>query len=171
MSEDLVRKMRFLVSLNEPSHGGPYAGSAATTFVETMTQAADEIERLRADLADQNRRAHLWFDKWTELRGRPAMINTSDCHYCVHAEIGKDGSAACSAFPGGIPEPILRGDVKHDQPYPGDHGILFEPVVASGPGAGSGGAGDPAVGLPDAEGAPRPGAGPYPEADRAIPAL
>ncbi len=42
----LTERLRFLVSLNEPEHGGPYQGSAAQACVEAMAQAADEIERL-----------------------------------------------------------------------------------------------------------------------------
>jgi len=33
----------------------------------------------------------------------------------------------CAAFPEGIPDEIWLGKNKHRQPYPGDHGIRFEP--------------------------------------------
>jgi hypothetical protein len=33
----------------------------------------------------------------------------------------------CSAFPDGIPEPIVRGERFHLLHYPGDEGIRFEP--------------------------------------------
>ncbi len=33
----------------------------------------------------------------------------------------------CEAFPSGIPNPILLAEVDHLEPYPGDHGIQFEP--------------------------------------------
>jgi hypothetical protein len=47
-STDLTKRLRFLVSLNDPAHGGPYGGTAATQCMEAMTAAANEIDRLRA---------------------------------------------------------------------------------------------------------------------------
>jgi hypothetical protein len=32
-----------------------------------------------------------------------------------------------AAFPEDIPDVIIMGDVAHHEPYPGDHGIQFEP--------------------------------------------
>jgi len=33
----------------------------------------------------------------------------------------------CEAFPDGIPDEIAYGDNPHTSPFPGDHGIRFEP--------------------------------------------
>ena len=33
----------------------------------------------------------------------------------------------CAAFPDGIPSQIAYGDNPHTEPFPGDHGIRFEP--------------------------------------------
>jgi hypothetical protein len=40
-----------------------------------------------------------------------------------------DGSiATCEAFPGGIPEEILRGENDHYDYVPGDGGIVYQPA-------------------------------------------
>lgn len=85
------------------------------------------------------------------------VIAESDCMTCVHATIAPDGSVAnCDAFPKGIPEPILRGQVHHDTPFPGDHGILYRRVGSRPDGGvaphdfqGAGSAPVAAVGSPD----------------------
>lgn len=42
---ELIRRLRFLVSLNNPDRGGPYGGTAAAQCMEAMTQAADMLEQ------------------------------------------------------------------------------------------------------------------------------
>ncbi len=51
-----------------------------------------------------------------------------DCkHFRGDAPPGGMHSYLCAAFPGGIPENILRLDPDHREPVEGDHGIQFEP--------------------------------------------
>lgn len=57
----------------------------------------------------------------------------SRCGICRHFKgwKKKDGWARgieyCEAFPDGIPDDIWEEKVSHDEPYPGDNGIVFEP--------------------------------------------
>ena len=50
---------------------------------------------------------------------------TVPCDTCAHKE---PGMATCVAFPTGIPDDILAGRHQHREPYPGDHGVQYEPV-------------------------------------------
>jgi len=52
------------------------------------------------------------------------MRDESDCSICAHYF----GDKKCRAFPDGIPENILIGQVRHINPYKGDNGIMFEPI-------------------------------------------
>lgn len=52
LSDELPKRLRFLVALNEPQHGGPYQGFAAARCVEAMTHAADELDASRKLVAD-----------------------------------------------------------------------------------------------------------------------
>jgi hypothetical protein len=59
------------------------------------------------------------------------------CRGCRHLGPANEPSSAdgrslpttwvCSAFPDGIPQPIVRGERYHLLQYPGDEGIRFEP--------------------------------------------
>lgn len=49
----------------------------------------------------------------------------ASCGNCKHKTLG---AATCKAYPRGIPREILRGEVKHISPYPGDNGIQFESI-------------------------------------------
>lgn len=51
----------------------------------------------------------------------PVFETVGICHVCVN----RTSLFRCRAFPNGIPQEILRGDVMHTSPYPGDGGILF----------------------------------------------
>lgn len=55
------------------------------------------------------------------------MLKYSQCAACAHYRWGSSSvGGQCAAFPDGIPEEIYRNRVRHDRPYPGDNGIMFE---------------------------------------------
>jgi hypothetical protein len=52
-----------------------------------------------------------------------------ECYECkhFHRDPNKKPYFFCAAFPFGIPGEIFFRGRSHRAPYPGDHGILFEP--------------------------------------------
>ncbi len=52
------------------------------------------------------------------------------CTNCLNLSrlTNDDGVPTCLAFPEGIPENILIGDVDHSQPIDGDNGFQYDPI-------------------------------------------
>jgi hypothetical protein len=49
----------------------------------------------------------------------------ADCATCRHKSIY---FTTCKAFPNGVPEQLLSGELNHRTPFTGDHGIMYKPV-------------------------------------------
>ena len=52
------------------------------------------------------------------------MPQSDQCIFCRHYH----ADLTCDAFPERIPIEIITGEHDHREPYPGDHGIQFEPI-------------------------------------------
>ncbi len=46
----------------------------------------------------------------------------------MHLLDAGDGPLNCLAFPEGIPEEIVTGEVDHSKPYAGDMGFVYTPI-------------------------------------------
>lgn len=59
------------------------------------------------------------------------MDITVPCVFCKHFNRDERGTMTCAAFPNGIPKDIQELKVIHNQPYPDDNGIQYEPLSKS----------------------------------------
>lgn len=50
---------------------------------------------------------------------------------CLRCRHYVRGTRTCPAFPDRIPGPIMANEHDHREPYPGDHGIRFEPMTGA----------------------------------------
>ena len=55
----------------------------------------------------------------------PGYISCDICRR-FHEPQKEDMDYFCDAFPDGIPVVITFGEFRHDKPFEGDHGLLFE---------------------------------------------
>lgn len=62
-------------------------------------------------------------DRTEAFTWSPEDVTISQCVSCRHNRL--DGT--CRAFPARIPMLILTNEHDHRRPYPGDHGIQYEP--------------------------------------------
>lgn len=101
---ELVEELRHLVSLNDPSRGGPYAGHAADRCMKAMTRAADLLSRIDGE----GWRPKVKALDWTEQAIPPAgecLAYSPVGLYCI--PLG--GRAFCVRF---------RDKGEGDGPYP-----------------------------------------------------
>lgn len=61
-----------------------------------------------------------------ELDIAEELFGYSPCMHCRRHKWDNEKGNFCEAFPGGMPHEIFWGANLHKNPYPGDHGILFD---------------------------------------------
>jgi hypothetical protein len=97
---------------NKHDHHDPYPGDNGILF-EAKDGKSDE---------------RLSIGKWTPLK----LALYPQCYRCNHVRPYDKGKRkkklACSAFPEGVPTDIALNIHDHSKSYPGDNGILFDPV-------------------------------------------
>ncbi len=57
------------------------------------------------------------------------MVGLPQCAFCTRYL----GDSKCPAFPERIPDAVWDGRHNHREPYPGDHGVRFEPTPDGNP--------------------------------------
>ena len=48
------------------------------------------------------------------------------CYNCTHQD--QEDHFKCTAFPKRIPKAIIESRANHRKPYPGDNGVLYDPI-------------------------------------------
>ena len=73
--------------------------------------------------ADTKNRAMSLRDRAYAEEGAIEFVECMKCkHWYTHS------GQRCGAFPDGIPAKIMNMEIKHREPYAGDHGLQFESI-------------------------------------------
>lgn len=61
------------------------------------------------------------------------MNPNCNCHRCIYFRYSSaERGVLCEAFPDGAPIEIVNGEVPHTEPYEGDSGLQFTPLLRYG---------------------------------------